>query len=454
VRRLRLTGLVILTGIAASGIGLTAIPVSAQATVMRTAPRELAIAAPRTLYLSAPPYVYSAGIITYGAQAALEQVRDGATAVNPEISKKPIKPDRGFRWIGVRMWLQDTGSQDLTYLVPVLTGSDDQVYYGSDATMPGCAQLATFPPRSLKPGQSLAACDTYELPDKVSPRLLRINIGFSNPSASGFWQVSARPLAAPKFPASYVALGDSYSSGEGAGDYEAKLETCHRSASAWPRLLARDLPRLLRMRYGALLACSGATSQALTGHREGQPDQLADLHDLVPRPTLVTITMGGNDIGFPAILTNCVLTLGSCIADGRLAKAETAIEHEQHTLVTDYRKLQAADPKATILVVGYPRLFPVSEDDVLLRCQGWLTDAVRASLNQLDADLNAVIHAAAAEAGLRYLDVTEALNNHEGCTAHSWLYPIVRPLQQQSGHPIRPGQEALAAIIRSYLHSM
>jgi len=431
---------------------MVAVTAQAVASSSRVTARDLTIIAPQTVYLAAPPYDYPGGIVTYGGTATLLQVRDGATAVNPEVSKKPENPGRGFRWVGVKLTLTNTGSQAATFQVPVMTGSDGQSYYGSDATMPGCTQLATYPPRSWAPGQSVTACDTYLLPDKVAPKLITVSIGFTNPAASGFWQVTGRPQSKLKFPVAYAALGDSYSSGEGAGDYDARHESCHRSAYAWPRLMAAALPRLIRhMQYGALIACSGATSEALDGQVEGQASQLAELKDVKPAATLITITMGGNDIGFPAILRNCVLTLGQCVADGRLKQAENDIQHEKHTLAADYHDVHAADKQAQILVVGYPRLFPVSENQVLLRCQGWLTDDVRASLNQLDADLNEVIHSAAAQDGLRFVDVTVALNRHEGCTASSWLYPIVRPFQQQSGHPTKPGQKSIAAILAAYL---
>jgi len=422
----------------------------AEAARAQAAPHDLTIVAPQALTLAAPPDESPLGTVTYGLQATLLQAEDNATAI-PEGTKKPMSPGRGYRWIGLKVELTNTGSQDTAVPVPLMTGTDGQHYFGSDATMPGCHQLATFPPRMLAPGRTFIGCDTYALPDKVAPSLATVNMGFANPAATGFWQLSARPLAKLRFPVSYAALGDSYSSGEGAGDYDAKLAHCHRSANAWPRLVASDLPHLITMRYGALIACSGATSMAFDGDVEGQPDQVALLRDLSPAPGLLTITMGGNDIGFPNILQNCVLTLGGCIADGRLARAENDIEHEGRTLVADYRLLQAAGKGATILVVGYPRLFPQDQGDVVASCAAWLSDDVRASLNQLDADLNAVIHTAAVKAGLRFADVTGALNQHEGCTAHSWLYPIVRPFQQQSGHPTKPGQQAIAAIVRAYL---
>jgi len=453
MRRLMLAILVVLITVAAGG-STAAVAAGGRVNKTSAAARDLTVVAPQTLYLAAPPYDYPGGMVTYGAQATLQQVADNATAVNPEVSKKPIDPGRGFRWVGLKVDFTNTGSADATFPVPVMTGTDGQSYYGSDATMPGCAQLATDPPRTVTPGTSVAACDTYLLPDKVAPRLASISIGFTNPAAGGFWQIAAQPLAKPKFPLSYVALGDSYSSGEGSGDYDARLEACHRGADAWPRLVARGLPTLIRMRYGALLACSGATSRALNGHVEGQPDQIALLHDYAPQPGLVTITIGGNDIGFPDILANCVLPPAACASDGRLDGAETDIEHEQPVLVADYRAIRAADPRATILVVGYPRLFPPSAHDVVASCRLWLTDEVRTRLNQLGADLNAVIHAAAAQAGLRFIDVTSALNGHEGCTAQSWLYPIVRPWGQERGHPTKPGQQAIAAIVSGDLRQL
>src|ERR1700733_10541120 len=69
------------------------------------------------------------------------------------------------------------------------------------------------------------------------------------------------PTPSPKR-TTLVALGDSYSSGEGAGDYDADPLRCHRSADAWPRLLAKLTPKIEEV---TLLACSGAESSALVG---------------------------------------------------------------------------------------------------------------------------------------------------------------------------------------------
>src|ERR1700683_5639131 len=77
--------------------------------------RDLTIIAPQMVYLAAPPYIYPGGIVTYGGTATLLQVREGATAINPEVSKKPENPGRGFRWAGLKLTLTNTGSQDATF---------------------------------------------------------------------------------------------------------------------------------------------------------------------------------------------------------------------------------------------------------------------------------------------------------------------------------------------------
>lgn len=98
-----------------------------------------------------------------------------------------------------------------------------------------------------------------------------------------------------------VVLGDSYSSGEGAGDYlgEQGKMTCHRSKHAYGMALDSDT---------RLLACSGARSPDMMGLIQGdnQPDQM-DLLAQVEVPEMVLLTIGGNDIGFEGIVVQCFL---------------------------------------------------------------------------------------------------------------------------------------------------
>lgn len=106
-------------------------------------------------------------------------------------------------------------------------------------------------------------------------------------------------------------LGDSFSSGQGAGDYRPGtaiqgVNQCHRSDRTYTMSLGWPHPP-------ALLACSGATTDHLRGliSHNGERSQLARLRDLEPRPDLVLLTVGGNDVGFGDVIRDCVL-LPSC----------------------------------------------------------------------------------------------------------------------------------------------
>jgi lysophospholipase L1-like esterase len=116
--------------------------------------------------------------------------------------------------------------------------------------------------------------------------------------------------------ARYVALGDSYSSGEGDGSYGwnsnllAPNNLCHRSANAYgPLLDANSALGLGTLDFGA---CSGAVTADVEGPNhegnlgsDGKPEA-AQLTHLSADTTAVTLTIGGNDLGFPHVLAKCV----------------------------------------------------------------------------------------------------------------------------------------------------
>ena len=158
-----------------------------------------------------------------------------------------------------------------------------------------------------------------------------------------------------------VALGDSFSSGQGAGNYEAGTDggtnTCYRSPQAWPALVARRL----RMHPLPSLACSGAvTEEVLTGrrHREaerelGQIDRVSALE-----PDVVTLTIGGNDARFATVLRHCVFV--RCLRDYKRGSRDTVegyVDEAAARLPAVYEALRVAAPEVPVVVVGYPRLF-------------------------------------------------------------------------------------------------
>jgi lysophospholipase L1-like esterase len=257
-----------------------------------------------------------------------------------------------------------------------------------------------------------------------------------------------------------AALGDSYSSGEGAGSYYAGTNSptgCHRSPNAWALQLTKYVTGrdVTLPSQGYLIACSGAVSSALKDSFKGQQPQADALAHLLPLPQLVTITMGGNDLGFSDVVEDCYKH--NCITDGMLAKVKAKLPAEQKILESDYVEVHLADKNATILVVGYPRIF---QDQKWCGLSSTLhlgfSPAEETALNVLTGEVNAMIDRAASAEGFSFVNVAGALAGHEMCTAHPWLYEIGTNWNfsdQQQAHPTTPGQVSIAKEVAAFINT-
>jgi lysophospholipase L1-like esterase len=248
-----------------------------------------------------------------------------------------------------------------------------------------------------------------------------------------------------------VAMGDSYSSGEGNPPFDPgtdvkKGDHCHRSVQAWPRLLAAADPTIT---LEAHMACSGATTKDITSSRfNNEPSQIRQLEALAQPPQLITITIGGNDFGFGSVLANCFLA--NCVIDHRLVTARNYIEKTfPGVLGQAYDAIHAAEPGTSVAVIGYPRIFPTRQSAT--RNCNWLSSTERTQLNGLATLVNSVIGTAARKKGFTYVPTLNAFHRHEECTARSWLYPIAKTPLPYDGHPLLAGQQALEKIVRAAL---
>jgi lysophospholipase L1-like esterase len=163
----------------------------------------------------------------------------------------------------------------------------------------------------------------------------------------------------------YIALGDSYSSGEGAGDYYAdtlapKGDGCDRSLNAYPQLLARDLGYPLEgfvSKDASFAACSGAKTSAIDGSFKGEVPQIDHVHK---DDSLITISIGGNDVGFAPVLKYC-LKHADCSAHERPIVIRD-LEAVRRAIPPVLEALRNRAPAARIVVVGYPNFMPSSGD--------------------------------------------------------------------------------------------
>jgi lysophospholipase L1-like esterase len=243
--------------------------------------------------------------------------------------------------------------------------------------------------------------------------------------------VAAVLAAAPAAQAAgLVALGDSFSSGEGVPPYEGGA--CHRSPHAWPLVLAAQLGSSAES-----WACSGA----VTGDVAAQIARLAaDAH-------LVTISIGGNDLGFGEVLRNCVLR--NCrrlyTRDGADV-IEERIRRLARTLPGLYRRIQHAAPRARLLVMGYPRLFPRRPGRFTCAALGTITRSEIRYLNAKTAAADRAIRRAALRAGGLYVHALDAFEGGEIACGRGPRYAGARTFHPTAAGHARLAEIALAAL--------
>ena len=217
----------------------------------------------------------------------------------------------------------------------------------------------------------------------------------------------------------YVALGDSYASGVGAGSVSG---SCGQSPNAYPALWATaSSPASFKF-----AACSGASTSDVIS---------SQLSSLSSSNTLVSITIGGNDVGFSSIMETCVLeSTSSCESAVSAAEqyANTALPGQLNTTLADIR---SHAPNAKIIVLGYPDFYDLS----VSICIG-LSRADHQALDNGINDLDGVIQTAAANNGDTFADVRSQFSGHELCDGSSWLHSITLPISN-SYHPTATGQK-------------
>jgi lysophospholipase L1-like esterase len=257
--------------------------------------------------------------------------------------------------------------------------------------------------------------------------------------------VIRKPSSSGRSPFGYAVLGDSYSSGEANPPFESPNTGCGRSSrGAWTELMARSL----QIRIRVFAACSGATASALMQPFKSKPPQLNVLTRLRPAPRLVTVTLGGNDLGFTDVLTSCFIsTCSTALADVEGSLAGGFGTH----MTAAYRSIRRAVTGARIVVVGYPQIMAKNPITALLHCP-WLKDpADPILLRKVTGQINGVLARAASAAGVDYVSTLHALSGHELCTGDSWIKAVGPSGGDSRGHPLARGQAALAAVVRRYV---
>jgi lysophospholipase L1-like esterase len=234
--------------------------------------------------------------------------------------------------------------------------------------------------------------------------------------------------AAPRAPFVYDALGDSYASGYGVPPYDG---SCGRSMSAY----AEQLDGRMRLQLDDFAACAGATTVSLVSG-----GQLAALD---ADTDVVTLTIGGNDIGWGTVVGACLAASDATCA-GAIALSRQAITFALPGLLDAvYTQVAAAAPNAHVVVTGYPRLFSPEYGDYL-----GASAAEQQAMNDGADLLDTVIAQAAAAHGFQFVDVRPRFVDHGVNAPEPWI------LGPGAGafHPNAAGYRAYTAALTAQIN--
>lgn len=282
----------------------------------------------------------------------------------------------------------------------------------------------------------------------------------------------------PTLSSQYVALGDSYSSGLGSFNYDIDTSTCYRSSDAYSFYVADEL----ELDVPILAACASAQTYDIAhSGMSGQPQR--DSLDMT-ETEYVTLTIGGNDVGFASILEQCVQTPiksgYGCSTDsnitGTVASSLSALGgyssapiYSNGLLVKSIAQvlleIEEYAPNASIFIDGYPSLFGTDGANYLSSSTAPgnaicpLVPGLLATVSYVDAqwmnsiavELNAVIQDEVESAQLAGVDVeyvAPVFGGHAHCdSSSSWLNEVVLDTHggyvpsPESFHPTSVGAE-------------
>ncbi|MDQ2973528.1 MAG: SGNH/GDSL hydrolase family protein [bacterium] len=454
------------------------------------------------LAIAKPAFGYnSSEFVLRTTPAPFEKNADGSES---SIIDRNYKFSSNGRFILARMWLPgsplakiDLYTKTLTLIAS--TGLNTSAYAISDDgryvlsshsglkmyDLEGCSVVfqkgswpSTYTAKSLYDGCSVK--DLYTAFKASQPNGEPIDVRFNadgrrvvfdihwrDNNRQGYWRRVT--MASPSYqpPQGYLAMGDSFASGEGdnggeAGWYEKPTDThmnsnsnenlCHLSSRSYPYLAAKALELIQSSRPNDKfhsVACSGAqTSNIVGGWKNslsengnqysyfinaglgewtpGNDRQISYLHGkhdnfLTPpfSPEAISISIGGNDINLIGNLKSCLFPLVCELSKNQEKRSEWALEiaNLKPKLVSTYKKLKEASPNSRIYVLGYPiTVADVLDSSVCANNIGSLSANERQLVLETQIYLNAVIEAATKEAGVFYVDVENILEGQNLCS--------------------------------------
>ena len=256
-------------------------------------------------------------------------------------------------------------------------------------------------------------------------------------------ETGAAPAASPR----YVAMGSSFAAGPGSGPLLPESGRCARSVSNYPNLLAERLGMEL-----IDVSCSGATID----HLIGPWNELAAQIDAVTMDTaLVTITIGGNDLGYiGGLIIDACEREAAQLQNVRTCPARPensdSLQQMQMEMIDLFRQVRARAPVARIIVVDYLAVLP---QHATCRALGLSREEARRG-KRIAAALASSTRLAAHIADIELVPVSKLLDGGHACAAQ----PLVAAWYDDAGarnpvpfHPNAAGMKAIAELLAAHL---
>jgi lysophospholipase L1-like esterase len=272
----------------------------------------------------------------------------------------------------------------------------------------------------------------------------------------------------PKGP--YVALGDSYTAGPKIPDQTGSPAGCDRSSHNYPALVAKAVGVTAADFHD--VSCSGATIAQLTAPQStSNGTNPAQFSALSATTRLVTLGIGGNDIGFSSMITQCVATgvlykVAEKIGDisnkapckekytsGNADQVAQRISTAGGELTRALDGIRHRAPLARIYVVGYPSILPA--DGAGCGDQMPLAPGDVTFLHQKEQQLNTMLSETAKAAGATYVDTFTPSIGHDACAPADtrWIEPLKPSSPAAVVHPNQRGEQGMATAVLRVLKS-
>ncbi|MEV4655911.1 SGNH/GDSL hydrolase family protein [Micromonospora sp. NPDC049301] len=275
-------------------------------------------------------------------------------------------------------------------------------------------------------------------------------------ATAGVLLTVATPASAAVPTGRYVALGDSYTAGP-LIPTQVDLN-CLRSNRNYPSLVAATAGSSPL----ADVSCSGATTDDILYGGSGQlgievPPQLSAV---TSNTALVTVQIGGNDIGFSGIISECAEAslsspLGSPCKNrytaGGTDQLQARIAAAAPKVTTVLQAVRRAAPGARVVVLGYPAILP----DTGYGCWPVVPIAYQdvPYLRGIEKSLNAMLAGAASANGATYADVYTPSIGRDACKGSGtrWVEGLVPENSAAPFHPNARGEQGMATALLATL---